>query len=178
MTEPRPSTTGSPRGKPPEPRVHPSSPVLLVAAGLVAAAGGWVLFDKFYGELPSLPLTPGAILVVFAIVEGIVALTTRRWIERRPRSRPISPLAVARFVAVAKASSAAGALFTGAYAGALAFLVPRSGEVLAAAADVLPAAVGAFGAVLFLAAALWLEHSCRIPPQPDDDESPRGTDIR
>ena len=41
-------------------------------------------------------------------------------IERKPGREPVDPLAVARFVVLAKASSLAGAIFAGFYAGAAA----------------------------------------------------------
>lgn len=155
----------------PRPRVPPSSPWLLLVAGVVAAIAGWLLFDKFYGSIPPLPLPPAVTLLVLAIVEAIVAFTTRRRIERRPGTVPVNPLAVARYVLVAKASAAAGAIFTGLYAGALGWLLHERGQLSAAAADVKPAAAGMLGAALLLAAALWLEHCCRIPESPEDDES-------
>jgi uncharacterized protein DUF3180 len=155
----------------PRPKVPPSSPWLLLAAGVVGGFAGWVLFDKFYGSIPPLSLPAAVTLVVLAVVEGIVAFTTRRRIDRKPGTVPVNPLAVARFVLVAKASAAAGAIFTGLYAGAFVWLLRERTQFPAAANDVVPAGAGLFGAVLLLAAALWLEHSCRIPEQPEDDES-------
>jgi hypothetical protein len=43
-------------------------------------------------------------------------------------------------------------------------------QLASAAADVLPAASGAVASVALAAAALWLEHSCRIPPDPDEEK--------
>lgn len=153
------------------PRVPPSNPWLLVAAGVVAAIAGWVLFDKFYGSIPPLPLAPAVTLLILAVVEAIVALTTWRRIERKPGTVPVNPLAVARYVLVAKASAAAGSIFTGLYAGALAWLLHERAQLSAAGGDVVPAAGGMLGSALLLAAALWLEHACRIPEPPEDDES-------
>jgi hypothetical protein len=52
-------------------------------------------------------------------------------------------------------------------------------EPTKAARDDVPAAIGGVaGALALLAAALWLEHSCRIPDQPDrsgGDDSGRST---
>lgn len=174
MTDDPQRDAGPGRGddKSPEPRVHPSSPGLLIAAGLVGGLAGWVVFDRFYGDLPSLPMTPALTLVLLAIVEGLAAAATRRRIDRQPGTEPVDPLVVARYVLVAKASAAAGAIFTGGYAGALIWLLDQRSQLAAAGRDVVPALAGMVGAALLLAAALWLEHSCRIPDPPDDEPPP------
>ena len=51
---------------------------------------------------------------------------------RRPGTRPVQPLVAARAVLVAKASALAGAIMAGAWAGLLAYVLPRSGDVAAA----------------------------------------------
>jgi len=152
----------------PEPRVRPTSVPALLILALVAGVAGWLLFARFYGSLPPLPLLPAITLAVLAVVEGIVALSTGRRIARKPGTEPVNPLAVARYVLIAKASSAAGALFTGLYAGGLLWVVQHRGQLAYAADDVLPAAAGAVGSAALAAAALWLEHSCRIPPDQDE----------
>lgn len=154
----------------PEPRVRPTNVPMLLLVVVVAAVAGWLLFDRFYGSLPPLPLPPGITLFILAVVEGIVAWTTARRIEHRPGTEPVNPLAVARYVLVAKASAAAGAIFAGLYGGALVWVLQQRGQLAAAADDVAPAAIGVIGAVLLLAAALWLEHACRVPDQPDDSD--------
>ncbi len=153
----------------PEPRVRPTSPAALVVAAVVAGVGGWVLFDRFYGVIPALPVLPGVTLFLVAAVEGIAAWTTARRIDRAPGTVPVNPLVVARYVLVAKASATAGALFTGAYGGILLWVVQQRDRLTAAADDVLPAAAGLIGSVLLVVAALWLERSCRIPDRPEDD---------
>lgn len=141
---------------------------MVVAA--VAAAAGWVLFNEFYGALPPVSLLPALTLLVLAVVEGITAVSTRSRVERRTGAQPLNPLTVARYVLVAKASSVAGALFTGAYLGVLAWVWTHRGQLAAASDDVLPAALGTGAALLLLLAALWLERSCRIPKRPDDED--------
>ncbi|BCJ32662.1 membrane protein [Actinocatenispora thailandica] len=155
--------------EPPQPRVRPTSVPTLVVTVLLAGVAGWLLFARFYGSLPPLPLLPAITLAILAIVEGITALSTGRRIARKPGTEPVNPLSVARYVLIAKASSAAGALFTGLYAGGLLWLVQNRGQLASAAADVLPAAAGAVSSMALAAAALWLEHSCRIPPDPEDE---------
>jgi hypothetical protein len=156
----------------PEPRVRPTSVPTLVLVAVVAAALGWVLFSRFYGSLPPVSLLPALTLLVLAVVEGITAVSTRSRVERRPGTQPVNPLTVARYVLIAKASSVAGAIFLGGYAGILAWVLAHRGRLAAAADDVLPAALGAGASVLLVLAALLLERSCRIPDRPDDEDEP------
>ena len=82
-------------------------------------------------------------------------------------------MVVARFVVLAKASALAGAIFAGFCGGLLGWLLL---EPTRAAARDAPAATAGFVASLALtAAALWLERSCRVPENPDQD---RGDDVR
>ena len=67
----------------------------------------------WYFELPALPVLPALTLLALAIVEFVLAQQTRARIERKPGRPPVEPLAVARYVVLAKASSLAGAIFAG-----------------------------------------------------------------
>jgi hypothetical protein len=154
----------------PQPHLTPTRPgTLFVAAGLALLAGSW-LVSQFYGEmLPRLTLLPSITLVLLAVGEGVAARITRSRIERRPGTEPADPLVVARLAALAKASSLAGAMFGGAYAGVLGWAYFQR-DWLAAAGDALPAAVaGTVSSALLIGAGLWLENACRIPKGPDDD---------
>jgi hypothetical protein len=81
----------------------------------------------------------------------------------------VDPLAVARYVVLAKASSPAGAIFTGLYGGVLAWLLVRL-DLTHARADVPPTATGLVAALALVGAALWLERSCRVPKPPEEDK--------
>lgn len=156
----------------PEPRVRPTNVATLVLVAVSAAIIGWVLFDRFYGSIPAMSSLPALTLLILAAVEGIVAVSTRGRLGRRPGVEPVNPLVVARYVLVAKASSVAAALFGGGYLGVLVWVWANRGRLAAANDDVLPTALGVAGAALLLAAALFLERSCRIPPGPDDEPPP------
>ena len=74
---------------------------------------------------------------------------------------------------LAKASALAGALFGGLYLGMSAWLLAQRG-VLAKVSDNLPQAVAGRRRIdRLLAAALWLERACRVPPSPRDKDLPR-----
>jgi len=154
----------------PTPSLRPTSPATLFVAALAAAAGAWVLIGRFYGEMPNLSWFPAVTLALLAALCGLLALQTRARIERRPGAAPVQPLVVARMVVVAKASSLAGAIFFGLYAGALVWLLAQRTDLRARADDLPPAIGGLVAALLVVAAGLWLERACRVPKPPEDDD--------
>lgn len=138
---------------------------------LLAAAGGaallfYLLLQVGYGSLPPLPILGGTTLLAFAVVEAVLGFTVRARIQRRPGTRPMPPLTAAKAVVLAKASSLAGSLVTGAWLGVLGYVLPRRSDLTAAAADTMAAVIGAVCAAALVAAGLWLEHSCRTPDPP------------
>lgn len=166
MTVPNPAGGGAG----PEPRLGPTRPATLVVAGLTAAAVAWLLISRFYGDFPRLPWLPTVTLAALAVLEGYAAINTRARIERRPGQDPVNPLVVARFVVLAKASSLVGSIFAGFYAGLVVWLAI---ERTRAATNDLPAAVaGLVAGLALVAAALWLERSCRVPEPPATDREP------
>src|SRR4051812_4544141 len=159
--------------------MRPTSTSVLIVAGLAAAALGWLLLSFSYSALPDLPWSPIIVLLVLAIAEGLLAQNTSARIQRKPGTLPVDPLAVARYVALAKASSLVGAISAGFSAGLLAWLAM---EPTQAAHDDLPTAVGGLvSALALVGAALWLERACRIPEKPDakdEDDSDRPSGRR
>jgi hypothetical protein len=61
-----------------------------------------------------------------------------------------------------------GAVFAGIWAGVLLHVVPLLGEVAAASGDTVAAVLGLLCSAGLLAAALWLESVCRVPPTEGD----------
>ena len=168
--------SSNPGGGAPDPSMRPTSLSVLVVAGLAAAAVGWLLLSAFYAQMPRLPWLPIIVLGTLAIIEAILAQNTAARIQRKPGAPRVDTLAVARYAVLAKASSLAGALFAGFSAGLLAWLAL---EPTRAARDDVPAAVaGVVAALTLVAAALWLERSCRVPEQPDDEEEDHGRSAR
>jgi hypothetical protein len=148
---------------------------VLVALGLVAGGVSYLVTRSSYASLP----TPTAFalvgLVLLAIAEFYIALVTRARLAGRAGTRPINPLIVARFVALAKASSIVGALATGGYAGFLAWVARLSSP--AASTDTRTSAFGTGFALLLVGAAMFLEHVCRVPSQDDDDDWSQASEI-
>ncbi len=161
------------------PRMGPTSPATLIVAALAAAALAWLLVSQYYGEMPALPWLPSLTLAALAVLEGYAAINTKARIDRRPGRDPVDPLAAARFVVLAKASSLAGSIFGGFYAGVLLWLLverQRSEPLAAISQDIPRAIAGVVAGAALVAAALWLERSCRVPKRPEDEtdgEAPR-----
>jgi uncharacterized protein (DUF983 family) len=160
-----------------DPSMRPTSVSVLIVAALAAAAVGWLLLSLSYSLLPALPWSPVIVLAVLAVAEGLLAQNTSARIQRKPGTPRVDPLAVARYVALAKASALVGALSAGFSAGLVAWLVL---EPTKAARDDRPTAIGGLiAAALLVGAALWLERACRVPHDPDrtdenDPDRPSG----
>jgi hypothetical protein len=120
----------------------------------------------FYSELPPLPWLGAALVGLLAIVEGLLARSLGRRIARRPGSTPVEPLVAARAAVLAKASSLLGGVWGGGFAGVGLWLAPRASQVAAAKADLPSAALSFVAGAGLVAAALYLEHACRIPEEP------------
>lgn len=158
----------------PQPSMRPTSPATLVVAALAAAALAWLGISRFYGDIPKLPWLPALTLAALAVGEGVAAHSTKARIERQPGREPVDPLLVARLVVLAKASSLAGALFGGVYAGLSGWLLIERQRLSHAAEDLPAALAGLLASALLVAAALWLERSCRIPAEPDESDKTPG----
>ena len=154
--------------------MRPTSVSVLVVAGLAAAAVAWLLLSVFYADWPPLPWLPIIVIAALAAGEILLAQNTSARVQRKPGAPPVDALAVARYLVLAKASSLAGALYSGFSAGVLAWLAL---EPTKAARDDVPAAVaGVIASLALVGAALWLERACRVPDQPDrfdEDERDR-----
>jgi hypothetical protein len=148
-----------------KPSVQPTRASTLIVAGLATAAVSWLAISRFYSSFPEVPWLPAFVLMALAAWEAGAATSTRGRIERRRGALPVNPLQVARYVVLAKASALAGALFTGYYAGITAWLLTEQQNSYAQD-DLGPAAVGTIGSAALVAAALYLERSCRVPPPP------------
>jgi hypothetical protein len=158
--------------------------LVVLAVGLAVAA--WLLVRAWYGDLPTLDWWLPAPLAVLAVAEALgartlkarlAALRSARAAASRPGPaaappgpvRPVEPMLVARLAVLAQASAYVGAVFAGVWAGVLAHVGPAVGRLQAAAGDTVTALIGLAGSVALVAAALWLESVCRVPPE---DEGP------
>jgi Protein of unknown function (DUF3180) len=137
----------------------------LVVAAAVCAAAMWLVLRKAYASLPPLPWTAVPALVLLAVAEAISGWSVRA--RLRGRGTPIPPIAVARMAALAKASSLAAALIGGLAAGFLIYVLGSVGRSSAYRSDAFASGATLGGAILLIAAALYLEYGCRVPSDGD-----------
>ncbi|QDQ98975.1 DUF3180 domain-containing protein [Tomitella fengzijianii] len=148
----------------------------LALVALVFLAVGWAVAWAVYGRLPSVPTLVGLPLVVLAVAEALAGLFIRRRVaegEVGAGLHDLSPLTIARAVVLAKASAIVGAVFAGGWAGFLIYLVPQQDRLAAARSDLSGTIFGLAAGLLLVAAALWLEHTCTVPPESRADGGDR-----
>jgi len=162
----------------------------LVVLALGIAVATWLVVRVGYGQLPPLhwwlPVPLGVLAVAEAL--GTRTLRARLTAEREARAaavrndqprqpvalvRPVEPMLVARLAVLAQASAYVGGVCGGLWAGVLAHVGPLSARAAAARSDAVAAVLGLICAAALVAAALWLESVCRVPP--GDDDAGMGT---
>jgi len=157
--------------------MQPTRVRLLVVIGLIAAVCGWVLAtlsDSILDRYLPLPWTAALAVWLLALALLMWAWIVRPRLLRRSGTLPLPPYVAARTAALALAASRVGAGVVGVYGGITvsflgAFHIPAGRD------GAITAGTTAVGGVLMVAAALWLEHLCRI--KEGDDEAPdRATD--
>ncbi|GAS94737.1 protein of unknown function [Mycolicibacterium canariasense] len=146
----------------------------LVVAAVIAAVVSYLLVVGLYKWFPPITLLTGVSLFAVAGVEA----GWGHYVRAKIRDGRIGvgggrlhPLAVARSVVTAKASAWVGALVFGWWVGVLGYLLPRRGALRVAGEDTPGAVVAALCALALVIAALWLQHCCKSPDEP---EEPRG----
>ena len=157
--------------------------LVVLAVGLAVAA--WLVVRATYGSLPALRWWLAVPLGILAVAEFLGARTLRARLaaqrDRRPPAergtapvRPVEPMLVARLAVLAQASAYVGAAFVGVWAGLLLYAAPAVSRLQAAGADTVTGVVGVVCSAALVAAALWLESVCRVPPSTDDERPPGG----
>lgn len=147
--------------------MKPTRPAILVGIVVVVALLTLLVVRPIYSDLPVIPWTAIPTVLLLAIGEAYTGWMTKARIDRKPDTEPVEPLAVARLAALAKASAYAGAAFAGVFAGfALHTVQLLTRETPRGEFFIATASFAAF--VALIGAALYLEHSCRIPKSPEE----------
>lgn len=143
----------------------------LVVLFVVLGGGMWFIADMLYRKIPPFPPSAPISLFLIAAFEGYTAPAIRARLDGRPRTKPIMPIIVARYAALAKASSLTGTIAAAVWSGFLVYAALHREQVRTAGRDVWVSALGAGAGVLLVFAALRLEAACRVrrPPQPPED---------
>jgi hypothetical protein len=153
-------------------------PGTLAGVFALCAIVAWLAVRATFQNLPLLPITAVPALAALAIAEAFVGRHVRsRLTGRRSPTKPLAPIAVARLVALAKASSVAASALGGLAGGYLIFVLGSLDKTIPAR-DARVAGATVAAAIALIAAALYLERCCRAPKPPDDsddDEQRRDT---
>jgi drug/metabolite transporter (DMT)-like permease len=151
--------------------VTPTRPRLLVALVVISAAVGWGvsrLVDAYADRSLPVPWTAALVMFLLALALALWARGTRARLTGQPGTKPMDPIVAARSAALAMAASRTGAIVAGFYVGVSVSLVPGWGVAYVRERIVI-ALVTVLFAGLVVAAALWLERVCRVPPDASDD---------
>jgi len=151
--------------------MQPTKTWSLLVVAVIGAAFGWVIVSATLTYLPPLPWTIGSAMILLAFAELLLGRNLRVRLSGKPQAKPIQPMAVPRIVALAKASSVTAAAFGGIAGGIGGYLLGSLGKPVPAH-DALVAGFTLATAAALVAAALYLERSCRTPEPPDDDDLP------
>jgi hypothetical protein len=156
----------------PRPTVTPTGWRPVVAAALVGAGVGWLLFalpDRLGAPLPALPLVVTVTVVLLAGTCWALAIRTHRLVQ--VRRRQLDANRAVRLLAFAKASVLTGALLGGGYLAVALYSVQRWSADLPRE-RVVSSVIATVASVALAAAGGFLERSCRIPPSGDGDATP------
>ncbi|GAB2510369.1 hypothetical protein CATRI_11555 [Corynebacterium atrinae] len=144
----------------------------LVAAGGFSAAVVAILTWGFYGSMMAIPVTVSVTLWALTALCVFLAWKVRSRLDEgrigQDRSQ-LNPVMAAQFLVLAKASAWTGAIIGGGYVGMASYILPRIGELVAAAEDLPGVLASALGGIALSAAGLYLERHCETPP-PSDGE--------
>ncbi len=143
-------------------------PGTLAGIFAICAVAAWLAVRETFASLPLLPISTIPVLLALALGETFVARYVRNRLAGRGSAKPLAPIAVARLVALAKASSAAAAAIGGLSAGFLVYVLGSLDKTIPAR-DARVAGITVACAAALVAAALYLERCCRAPRPPDDD---------
>jgi hypothetical protein len=149
--------------------VKPTRPGVLVGIFLVFAIITWALLKPLYSNLPTVPWTAIPTVLLLAVGEFYSGWMTKARIERKPDTKPVEPLAVARLAALAKASAYGGAIFGGIFAGFTLYTVELL-EQEVPRRDFFITGGSLLVCVLLICSALYLEHCCKVPKDSADDD--------
>ncbi len=158
----------------PQGTVAPTGWQSVVAAVLIGAGTGWLIFDvpdRLGWPLPALPMIGSGAIAVLAVSVGFAAWSTHRRIQ--VRREPVPPVRAVTLLVLGKTCLLAGAGMAAGYAVVFGYFLNRLAAELARE-RVISSAVAAVGAIGLAIGGAILERSCRIPGPPSGDATPKG----
>ncbi|MFF5264530.1 DUF3180 domain-containing protein [Actinomadura viridis] len=155
------------------PTLKPSHPTYLIALVVVIGLITWAVVETAYVTLPLLPWTAVPTLLLLALGEAFTGWNVLRRIRRKPGTRPVEPLVVARMAALGKASAHAAAVLAGVFAG-FALSLSDSLDKQTPRTDFFVSGGTFLAALVLVGTAFFLEYACRVPKGPDDEDHGPG----
>lgn len=137
-------------------RTRPSD---LIIPFLVVGVLSYLLLQAAYESLPPFQWFTAVPIGALAVIEVVVANRVRGAVRHRPQARPMTALAVARSVALGKASALVGAALAGAELALVSYVSPDAARTTAAAHDLRVGLVLLAVSVLLVVAGLVLERA-------------------
>lgn len=137
-------------------RTSASDLLVPFGAALVAV---YLLLRLGYESLPPFQWFTALPVAALAVTELVIANRVRAAVRHKPQARPMTALAIARAVALGKASGLVGAGLTGAVVALLIRVIPDSGRTSAAAHDLRVGLALLAGCLLLCIAGLLLERA-------------------
>jgi hypothetical protein len=107
----------------------------LIIPFVIAAALIYLLLQVAYESLPPFQWFTAVPIGALAIIELVTANRIRNAVRHRPDTKPITALAIARAVALGKASAVVGAAILGAAVALVGYVLPDSSRTTAAGHD-------------------------------------------
>lgn len=156
----------------PQGTVAPTGWQAVVAAVLIGAIIGWLLFavpEMLSWPLPQLPLVVAVTIAVIAAAIAVQAVLTHRSIQVRRESVPASRAVM--LLVLGKTCLLAGAGIASGYAAILVYFLPRLSAELPKQ-RVVSSAAAVLASIGLAIAGHFLERSCRIPGPPSGDATP------
>lgn len=149
----------------------------LVVPFAIVAMTAYVLLRLSYGSIPPLQGIVAVPLAALAVLEYVTARRVRAAVRHDPHARPMTAIAIARCVALGKASSLVGAGVAGAAVALIVRVLPDARMVRAAGNDLRVGVFVLVAALLLVGAGLLLERA-GIDPNNDSDEPGRPSQER
>lgn len=131
----------------------------LVAVTVIVAVVVAVILRTAYGSLPQLTYLVPLPLLLLAAVEAVLGRRVRAVVRHEPHAKPMHAIAIARAVALGKASALVASGCLGAAAALAIRVYSEIGDVRVARNDFVIALVSVVGSILLVAAALVLERA-------------------
>lgn len=132
---------------------------------VLAALAAYALLRAAYAVAPTVQWFMAVPILALAAAEFVAAGRVRAAVLHKPERKPVTAIAIARCVALAKASVLGGAALAGIMTGLLARVAPEAGRVDAAGHDVATGAVVLVASVVLVVGGWWLERATVDPAQ-------------